>query len=503
MPGSVTAALLLLGGLLRDPQLPPPPVPAGNPITEPKRILGKILFWDEQLSSDGTVACGTCHHPGRGGSDPRPGIHPGPDGVTPSADDVVGSPGVVRRDARGVPVPDPLFGWGLQVTSRSANSVVGAAYAPQLFHDGRASGTFVDPETGEVRIASGGALESQAVEPVLSHVEMARDGRTWTDVEAKLAISHPLEDATDLPPDLAATLAGGATYPDLFAAAFGDPALTAQRIAFAIATYERTLVADRTPWDKFMGEDAGALTQAQTAGWNFFRSSLCAFCHTPPAFTDHGFHNIGIRPPDEDLGRQNVTGNESHRGRFKTPTLRNAALKATFMHNGRLTTMLDAVLWYRADNPDRSDDNLDGAVPTQVPEEQLGNLVDFLTHGLTDPRVAAETFPFDRPALHGGALPRLAFASATTLQWPPLAGVRRYNLYRGTLQALRTGGGDARCVTDPQVGASNTFQDTAVPEPGEGFFYLKAVVDGTGAERGLGTNSAGVPRTVPLTCPEP
>ncbi len=494
-----TGSLLLLA-LLRDPQLPPPPVPTENPITEPKRVLGKVLFWDEQLSSDGNVACGTCHLPGRAGSDPRPGIHPGPDGVTPSADDIVGSPGVVRRDPTGAPLEDPLFGFGVQVTPRSANSVVGAAYAPQLFHDGRAPSRFVDPESGQIRIVSGGALESQAVIPVVSHVEMARDGRTWDDVKAKLAISHPLEDATDLPADVQGVLALGATYPDLFAAAFGDPAISGERIAFAIATYERTLVANRTPWDKFIAETPEALTPAQIQGWNFFRNSICAFCHAPPAFTDQAFHNIGMRPPDEDLGRQNVTGNENHRGRFKTPTLRNAALKATFMHNGRLTTLEDAVLWYREVNPDRFDDNLDGTLPVVVAPEQLPNLMDFLIHGLTDPRVAAETFPFDRPTLHGGALPLLDFGSHDQLQWPALEGVQRFHVYRGSLENLRSGGGYGSCTG---TGPATTFQDTEEPAPGEGFFYLKSVLDRTGTERGLGTDSAGVPRTVLVSCPAP
>ena len=86
-------------------ELPPVPVPAENPITEPKRVLGKILFWDEQLSSDGSVACGTCHRPGAGGGDPRAGRHPGIDKGT--IDDVMGSPGIVvarpRRPAAAAP----------------------------------------------------------------------------------------------------------------------------------------------------------------------------------------------------------------------------------------------------------------------------------------------------------------------------------------------------------------------------------------------------------------
>src|SRR5262245_66193908 len=88
--------------------LPPVPVPVENPITEQKRVLGKILFWDEQLSSDGSVACGTCHRPAAGGADPRAGRHPGIDKGT--IDDVMGSPGIASLDRDGKPPPPPLFG---------------------------------------------------------------------------------------------------------------------------------------------------------------------------------------------------------------------------------------------------------------------------------------------------------------------------------------------------------------------------------------------------------
>ena len=64
---------------IAEAQLPPPPVPPENPITEPKRVLGKILFWEEQLSSDNTVSCGTCPQPFRAATDPRPAVHPGLD----------------------------------------------------------------------------------------------------------------------------------------------------------------------------------------------------------------------------------------------------------------------------------------------------------------------------------------------------------------------------------------------------------------------------------------
>jgi cytochrome c peroxidase len=131
--------------------LPPVPIPPENAITEPKRLLGKILFWDEQLSSDSTVACGSCHSPGVGGSDGRIGVNPGPDTIFGGPDDIFGSPGVVSRDSLGLPDPDPLFGLNPQVTRRSANPVVDSAFVPQAFWDGRAGSQFLDPRRGPSR----------------------------------------------------------------------------------------------------------------------------------------------------------------------------------------------------------------------------------------------------------------------------------------------------------------------------------------------------------------
>lgn len=509
-------ASVLASGLIRaqapPPQLPPPPVPSENPISEAKRILGKVLFWDEQLSSNGTISCGGCHRPGNGGGDPRVAVNPGLDSVTPSADDILGSPGVVHADASGLPVDDPVFGAAVQVTARAANSFLMAPYAPELFWDGRARSTFTDPESGSTSIVSGGALESQATGPILNHAEMARDARTWSDVRGKLARSLPLGDATDLPPDVSTALAGGASYPDLFQNAFGDGAISAERIAWALATYERTLVPNQSPWDRFVAGDAGAMSAGQVNGWNFFRNSPCSICHTPPFFTNQSFRNIGIRPPAEDLGRQNVSGLVQDRGRFKVPTLRNVGLKATHMHNGRIATVNDSVLWYRPNNPQRSADNLDPILPVGVPPQVLPALVDFLQNALTDPRVAAETTPFDRPRIHGGNLPVVSFATdRVTLSWPLLEGVQRYYVYRGSLASLHDLGPDGApsagfgtCLStlDPNT-ADASLVDNETPNAGEGFFYLKSVVDGSGTERGLGATSEGRPRTVLASCTGP
>jgi cytochrome c peroxidase len=96
-------ATLLISASTALAALPPVPVPAENPVTEPKRVLGKMLFWDEQLSSDGSIACGTCHRPEHGGADPRVGRNPGVDKGT--IDDVLGSPGIVSLDRAGRPKP--------------------------------------------------------------------------------------------------------------------------------------------------------------------------------------------------------------------------------------------------------------------------------------------------------------------------------------------------------------------------------------------------------------
>jgi len=379
--------------------LPPVPVPTENPITEPKRILGKLLFWEEQLSSDDTVACGTCHLPEAAGADPRGSIHPGPDGLFATSDDIVGSAGVVRRNSSGVPVLDPLFGFEPQVTNRSAPSFFNGIWSRDQFWDGRAGDVFVDPLDGTtVLIASGGGLENQAVAPILNEVEMAQEARTWADVATKLAAVTPLALATNLPSDMAAILAGGAHYPDLFDAAFGDSAITPARIAFAIATYERTLVADQTPWDLFIAGDPSALTASQQQGWTVFEASPCAVCHSPGPFTSHRFRNIGLRDPAEDNGREGVTNTISDRGKFKVPSLRNLRIRPTMMHTGELLDTAQAIGFYRV-GQFHFPENLDPLIPVDLPTGTELAVTDFLNNGLLDPRVANAEFPFDRPTL--------------------------------------------------------------------------------------------------------
>lgn len=393
--------LILFSGSLCAQGFPQPRVPAGNPITANKALLGKSLFWDEQLSSSRTVSCGTCHMPENGGSDPRNlsgiGQHPGFDGRFSTADDVLGSAGVVGRTATDKLRAAAHFGLGEQVTRRRAMTVINAAYDARLFWDGRATGRFVDPSNGTtVLLPQDAALESQAAEPIVNDVEMAHLGRRWPEVVQRLKESKPLALATNVPAALASFIANK-SYADLFLAAFGTSDITPARIAMAIATYERTLISNQSRFDDFR-QRRGTLTAAESRGMNVFNQLRCQNCHREPLFTDGSFRNTGVRPVAEDAGRFEVTRNQADRGRFKVPTLRNVALRAPYFHNGRFATLDDVISFYARGGDSR--DNLDRAIrPFRISANQRADLIAFL-NALTDPRVVARSAPFDRPTLY-------------------------------------------------------------------------------------------------------
>ena len=391
--------------------LPPPPVPAGNPLTADKVLLGKALFWDEQLSSSRTVACGTCHIFAHGGGDPRTAgaLHPGYDTLPNTVDDIHGSPGVVRHDAQGRFVRDATFGIRPQVTARKAPSPINAAYAIELFWDGRASDVFRDPVTNNIVLPSGGALESQVAGPPVSDGEMSHIGRSWTNIANDLAGRTPLALADQLPAALQAFVQGH-TYASLFQQVYGSAGVTPVRIIFAIASYERTLISDASPFDLSL-VNQGTLTPQETRGLTKFRG-LCATCHTdvnPPVLITgpvlHDFRNVGVRPGIEDAGRANVSGNPLDLGHFKVPGLRNVALRAPYFHNGSRATLLDVVGFY-ALGGQFTPDPLVSNIPGQMSAQDAVDIVAFL-QSMTDPRVAGELPPFDRPRLwsEGAAVP--------------------------------------------------------------------------------------------------
>jgi cytochrome c peroxidase len=343
-------------------------------MTPAKVQLGKALFFEEQLSSDDTMACATCHLPEAGGTDPRAGARaPGGDGLMNTPDDEFGSPGVVLQDAAGDYRSSPVFGVDRQVTGRNAPTVIGAAFFNTQFWDARAGPEFRDLD-GRIVLREFASLESQAVEPPLSAVEMGHAQRDWREITAKFARVRPLALASDLPPALEQFIGDSATYSPLFQLAFGDDAITRERIAMAIATYERTLVPDHAPFD------LGTMTARQRRGLAVFNREGCQVCHTVSngLFSDGSLQSLPFR---------------LHERPVKVPTLRNGVLKKRFMSNGLMTSMLQVLQFYEQVG-------LFFPTPTEV-----GDVRDFLENALTDPRVAARQPPFDRPTLRSERAP--------------------------------------------------------------------------------------------------
>jgi cytochrome c peroxidase len=396
-----------LTGLEKTQPYPAAVYPTENPFSPEKATLGKILFWEEQLSSKDTHACGTCHRPSAGGSDPRSvsdaSFGAGPNGMFGDADDARGSQGVARCDSSGSPTPDPTYGLEVQITPRKAPSVLDAWFFDELLWDGRAKTSFVDPVTGAVAIQSGGALESQAAGPPVSSAEMSCEGHSWTAVESKLGTAVPLKLASQIPQAMSEAIAAHPSYPALFQWVYGTPEITARRILFAIATYERQLRSDQTPWDRYNAGESDALTADQEAGLSVFNlRGRCNKCHIPPMFTDNKFHNTGAQAPSLDGGRSIISGDAVDLGKMKTSGLRNVGLRADggLLHNGtgNGATLLSVLSAYREGGVFH--ENTDPEIEVlNLREYEFQQLLEFVQNGLTDPRVRDELPPFDRPRL--------------------------------------------------------------------------------------------------------
>ena len=479
--------------------LNPPTAPTGNTITAAKAALGKVLFWDEQLSSTRTVACGTCHISRSGGADPRSvsnntnARHPGADTLFGTADDIQGSPGVPPVQANGSYVAIAAFGLREQVTKRRSMPHINSGYPTLLFWEGRASDTFRDPITKAIVLPSGAALESQALEPPVSDVEMGHKDRDWNEIAARVAVVKPLALAVSIPAALSAWI-GERRYPELFLEAFGTTEITPVRIAMALATYQRTLNSDRAPIDR------GELTAQEVRGQQVFNANECNDCHAAPLFGTNQLQNTGVRPSAEDPGRFNVTNSQNDLGRFRSISLRNVELRAPYMHNGRFNTLEDVVEFYnRGGDFPGPNTNRREIRPLNLTAQQKADLVAFLKRPLTDPRVAAETGPFDRPMLYaesmrvpqiigtgiagsGGQIPKIIAIE------PPLLGNPRFTV--GIYGAL--GGAQATLVIDKNdpgtsaIPASASFTRVAVP------------LTGTGAGNGYASATLAIPNDAAL-----
>jgi cytochrome c peroxidase len=256
-----------------------------------------------------------------------------------------------------------------QQERRNSPSLVNVGYTLPLLWDGRA-----------------GSLDKQALGPLGNILHMNGN------------------------PDLAAEqLKNDETYRKAFKRVFGDEAITPERIGAAIATFERTLVFDNSPFDRYMTGQRDALDEAQKAGLALFLGKAnCMACHRGPTLTDNQFHNLGV--PDQDVtgnpaalasirfdaqrmglkdwaelkddpGRELATKEAGDHGKFRTMGLRNIDQSPPYMHNGALPTLEEVVVFYNrggGEAPNKSRQ----MQPLGLSEEEQQQLVAFL-HALT------------------------------------------------------------------------------------------------------------------------
>ncbi|MBX2926634.1 MAG: hypothetical protein KF852_02260 [Saprospiraceae bacterium] len=310
-------------------------IPEDTPLTEEGIELGRRLFFDPILSADSTISCASCHLPELAFSD----------GMRTST-------GVQGRIGR-----------------RNSPSLANVGYYYKgLFWDGRVS-----------------TLEEQSLHPVEDSLEMAN---TWPEAERSLR-AHP-------------------SYPALFRRAFGINTTTeinSDLVGKALAQFQRTLLSADSKFDQKMRGEA-AFTAQEQRGWTiFFDASMevphseCSHCHADPLFTNLDFANNGIdsvvRLEDfPDRGRGEVSGNRYELGAFRVSTLRNIALTAPYMHDGRFDTLEDVIEHYAGGG--HAAENLNpNVMPLRLSAQDKADLIAFL-HTLTD-STFVQTFRTLRP----------------------------------------------------------------------------------------------------------
>lgn len=330
-------------------------IPEDNPLTRAKIELGRQLYFEKRLSSDGTISCASCHDPEQGW-----GAH-------------------------------TQFGVGVRGQEGGRNSPVSynRILSSLQFWDGRAD-----------------SLEAQAVGPIANPIEMAN--------------TH--EQAVK-------TLQGIEGYKLQFEKIFPDKSVNIDNVGKAIAAFERTVVSGKSPADSFEDyrvfltnfksdiEDLKAFQEDDPDSYNeymkrkkafeetkmsesatrgreiFFDSNRgnCTACHVGANFTDEKYHNLGVGMDKEkpDLGRYEITKDEKDKGAFKTPTIRNVALTAPYMHDGSQKTLEEVVEWYAKGghkNPNLSDK----IKPLKLSDQDKKDLVAYMK-SLTGPFPEIET----------------------------------------------------------------------------------------------------------------
>lgn len=303
-----------------------PNIPADNPLTLDGVELGRFLFYDPILSADSTMSCGSCHLQEKG-----------------FADGLAVSTGI-----RGL------------AGTRSSMALVNLGYNSRgFFWDGRSA-----------------TLEQQALLPIEDHLEMDDD---WDNVLKKLR-RHEV-------------------YPKMFRKAFGIERtgdITKELAAKAMAQFERTLISLGSRYDKVIWDNQGWFTDAEERGRQLFffeegPQALdhpgCSHCHLVKTFTDNNFYNNGLDDVPSlndfvDKGRGAITGSLADNGKFRAPTLRNIALTAPYMHDGRFATLEEVIDQYSIGGHGVINENTN-IRPFTLNAEQQADLIAFL-HTLTD-----------------------------------------------------------------------------------------------------------------------
>jgi cytochrome c peroxidase len=308
--------------------------PAANPGTPAKVTLGRLLFWDPVLSGPKDVACATCHHPDFGYAENRDLSI----GVTGSG------LGHRRRFAAGGSIP---------FVKRNSQTILNVAFSGS---DERGN---YDPATApmfwDVR-AKG--LEAQALEPLKALEEMR--GRTFAEDKAVDAIVARVNEIPE--------------YRRLFATAFGQVRpITPQNLGNALAAFQRSIVANNAPFDRYMRGERGAMTASQVEGMRRFERIGCVNCHNGPMFSDYKLHVLGV--PDNPALPATDPGAEN-RYAFRTAPLRNLRFTAPYMHNGVFNTLEDVLEFYDdVDNGGGRNNRRNNDRNVHVSREQLDPLV--------------------------------------------------------------------------------------------------------------------------------
>ena len=262
----------------------------------------------------------------------------------------------------------PLFGWsdGLP-TARGAKSVV----------LGRASPTVINTAYNSLQMWDGRkkSLEDQAMGPMEANVEMNSDMTKLFNF-----------------------LNGNDGYKSLFAKSYPGEAISPDTVAKAIASFERTVVSNDSPFDRWVAGKKDALTPDQVRGFALFvdpQKGNCAACHSGPNFTDNSFHNLGLASfgkPDADLGRYAIRPLPALKGAFKTPTVREAANTGPYFHDGSAASLEQVVEHYRKGGEVAS--NLSREMkPLDLSPQEVKQIVAFMEALSTAPQ------PFQMPAL--------------------------------------------------------------------------------------------------------